>query len=65
MTPEIIPYLTNGGFAALFIWLLLDTRKDSRRREEKLLSALASLTKSYERMASTLDHIDTRITQNE
>ena len=35
MDGEIIKYcITQGAFAALFVWLLIDTRKDSKAREE-------------------------------
>ena len=36
MDGEIIKYaLTQGAFAALFVWLLFDTRKDSKEREKE------------------------------
>lgn len=35
MDGEIIKYaLTQSAFAALFVWLLIDTRKDSKEREK-------------------------------
>lgn len=35
MDSEIIKYfITQGAFAALFVWLLIDTRKDSKQREK-------------------------------
>jgi len=35
MEGEVMKYfITQGAFAALFVWLLIDTRKDSRKREE-------------------------------
>ena len=36
MEGEVIKYfITQGAFAVLFMWLLIDTRKDSKQREEK------------------------------
>lgn len=36
MENEVIKYfITQGAFAALFVWLLIDTRKDSKQREIK------------------------------
>lgn len=36
MESELIKYfITQGAFAALFVWLLADTRKDSKQREIK------------------------------
>lgn len=34
---------TNGAFAILFVWLLIDTRKDSKAREEKYLNTIDKL----------------------
>lgn len=35
MENEVIKYfITQGAFAALFVWLLIDTRKDSKQREK-------------------------------
>lgn len=35
METEIIKYaLTQGAFCALFVWLLVDTRRDAKKREE-------------------------------
>lgn len=36
MESELITYvISNVSFGALFVWLLWDTRKDSKQREEK------------------------------
>lgn len=36
MENEVIKYfITQGAFAALFVWLLIDTRQDSKQREIK------------------------------
>jgi hypothetical protein len=35
MEGEVLKYaLTQGAFAALFVWLLIDTRKDAKEREK-------------------------------
>ncbi len=35
MENEVIKYfITQGAFAALFVWLLIDTRKYSKQREK-------------------------------
>lgn len=35
MEGEVLKYfLTQGVFAALFVWLLMDTRKDNKEREK-------------------------------
>lgn len=35
--------LTNISFAALFVWLLVDTKKDSKQREEKYQETIDNL----------------------
>ncbi|MBS5884845.1 MAG: BhlA/UviB family holin-like peptide [Clostridium sp.] len=32
--------INNGAWAVLFVWLLIDTRKESKIREEKLQSII-------------------------
>lgn len=44
MEQEILTQLiSQGAFATLFVWLLWDTRKDSKTREEKYQSTIDKL----------------------
>lgn len=44
MEQEILTQLiSQGAFATLFVWLLWDTRKDSKAREEKYQSTIDKL----------------------
>lgn len=44
MEKDIITYvLSNVSFGALFVWLLWDTRKDSKQREEKYQDTIDKL----------------------
>lgn len=44
MENEIMTYLiSNISFGALFVWLLWDTRKDSKQREEKYQATIDKL----------------------
>lgn len=44
MEKELIAnIISNASFATLFVWLLWDTRKDSRDRELKYQSTITSL----------------------
>lgn len=44
MENEVIKYfITQGAFAVLFMWLLIDTRKDSKQREEKYQQTIDKL----------------------
>lgn len=39
--------ISQGVFASLFVWLLWDTRKESREREEKLTSLVDKLADKF------------------
>lgn len=44
MGNDILTYLvTNVSFGTLFVWLLFDTRKDSKQREEKYQNTIEGL----------------------
>ncbi len=47
MESEIIKYvITQGIFCVLFVWLLMDTRKDSKEREAKYQETIDKLASS-------------------
>lgn len=55
-TPETIKiFITQGVFCILFVWLLYDTRKESKVREEKLI---AQIEKSEEQHAQIIHAIE-------
>lgn len=44
MENEVITYvISNISFGALFVWLLWDTRKDSKQREERYQETIDKL----------------------
>ncbi|WP_195990140.1 BhlA/UviB family holin-like peptide [Clostridium sp. D53t1_180928_C8] len=44
MENELITYvISNISFGALFVWLLWDTRKDSKQREERYQDTIDKL----------------------
>jgi predicted RNase H-like nuclease (RuvC/YqgF family) len=58
----LLQWLIQGGFAALFIWLFVDTRREARsrenesqQREEKLTGMLEQYATSYERLAKSVE----------
>jgi len=58
LTPEILQILSSGSFAALFVWLLYETRRDAREllirsnaREDRLMLELHVLSESYRDIA--------------
>lgn len=45
MESELIKMvITNGIFCGLFVWLLMDTRKDTKQRETKYQEIITSLS---------------------
>lgn len=58
----------NGVFAALFGWLLFDTRKEAKTREDRLMGhiekqehALGKVTDTIERMDIRLSNIEEKV----
>ena len=47
----------QGVFAALFIWLFFTYQKESREREERLMSIVDSQAERLEKISSTLEKI--------
>ncbi len=49
---------TNGAFAALFVWLLYDTRKESRERENKLNNLIDKLADKFNVVEDIKEDVD-------
>lgn len=47
----------QGIFAALFIWLFFTYQKESREREERLMSIVDSQSERMEKISATLEKI--------
>ena len=54
-------FVSNGVFAVLFVWLLVDTRKESKQREEKLLSQIERQNEAQERIVQAIERIEQKI----
>lgn len=50
--------MTQGAFAGLFLWLLFDTRKDSKQREEKYQKTIETLADKLNIVKSIEEKID-------
>lgn len=50
--------VNNGAWAALFVWLLIDTRKESKVREEKLQSIINKNQDVISELADKYDVIE-------
>ena len=56
--------MTQGAFACLFLWLLYDTRKDSKQREEKYqqtIDKLADKLNIVEDIKEKIDGLENKI----
>lgn len=47
----------QGVFAALFIWLFFTYQKESREREERLMSIVDNQAEKLEKISTTLEKI--------
>ena len=57
--------IQNGVFACLFVWLLWDTKKDSRNREERLLNHIERQGQALDKITDTIERMDIRLTNIE
>lgn len=56
--------VSQGAWACLFLWLLFDTRKDSKQREikyQETIEKLADKLNIVEDIKEKLDHFEDRI----
>lgn len=53
--------VSNGVFALLFVWLLFDTRKESKQREEKLVTQIEKQNIAQEKIVGSLERLETQI----
>ena len=62
MNDQIITYLfTNVSFRALFVWLLMDTRKEGKNREERYEKTLAEGRDREDKYRETIDKLADKI----
>ena len=50
--------VNNGAWAVLFVWLLIDTRKESKAREEKLQSIIDKNQEVISELAEKFDVVE-------
>ena len=50
--------ISNGIFAALFVWLLFYTLKDSKKREEKYLKVIDKLSTQFELLEEVKEDVE-------
>ncbi|MFD2638421.1 BhlA/UviB family holin-like peptide [Piscibacillus salipiscarius] len=54
-------WLSQGVFAILFVWLLIDTRKEAKKREEQLTAQIDRQNESQSKIVQTLERLETKI----
>ena len=54
-------FVSNGVFGLLFVWLLVDTRKEAKEREQKLLSQIERQNEAQERIVQAIERIEQKI----
>jgi len=50
--------INNGAWAVLFVWLLIDTRKESKTREEKLQGIINKNQEVISELAEKFDVVE-------
>ncbi|MFT8321681.1 BhlA/UviB family holin-like peptide [Niallia sp. RD1] len=55
--------VSNGIFAVLFIWLLVNQQKDSRERESRLTTQIEKQNEAQDRIVQSLERLETQISQ--
>lgn len=59
METEILKTIVSqGAWAVLFVWLLIDTRKESKAREEKLQSIINKNQEVISELAEKFDVVE-------
>lgn len=59
---DVITYfITQGPFAVLFIWLLINTQNRNAKREDKLHETLNEFAQKYDIVIDKLDKIHDRL----
>lgn len=54
-------FVSNGVFALLFVWLLIDTRKESKEREQKLIEQIEKQNEAQQRIVEAIERIEQKI----
>lgn len=54
-------FITQGPFAALFVWLLISTQKRNKEREDQLYSTLNEFAGRYDIVIEKLDEINSKL----
>lgn len=53
--------ISNGVFAVLFVWLLIDTRREAKEREQKLIEQIEKQNVAQQRIVEAIERIEQKI----
>lgn len=56
-------WLSQGIFCLLFVYLLFDTRKESKAREDKLTAQIEKQNIAQEKIVASLERLELQISQ--
>ncbi|KJE28483.1 hypothetical protein LG52_74 [Geobacillus kaustophilus] len=62
---SIEQFASNGVFALLFVWLLIDMRKESKEREQKLIEQIEKQNEAQERIVQAIERLEQKIEKME
>lgn len=55
-------FAQQGIFALLFVWLLIDTRREAKTREDKLTAQIEKQNEAQDRIVQAIERLETQIT---
>lgn len=62
VNPDIMQIIISQGiFGILFVWLLIDTRKESKNREQQLLTQIETQNEAQDRIIQAIERLEQKI----
>ena len=62
LNPDIMQMVISQGiFGMLFVWLLIDTRKESKTREQQLLEQIDTQNQAQSRIVQAIERLEQKI----
>lgn len=62
LNPELLKLIISQGvFAVLFVWLLFDSRKESKFREEKLMIQIEKSNDAHSQIIMAIENLTNKL----
>ncbi|WP_066639691.1 BhlA/UviB family holin-like peptide [Desulfolucanica intricata] len=62
LSPDIVKMIISQGiFAVLFVWLLYDSRREAKIREEKLMSQIEKSEEQHAQIIKAIEILNNKI----